>query len=417
MLIGIDASRSLRARRTGTERYSLEIIRHLLALPEASKHHWRLYIDQPPRNVGENAAEWERIVWNSFGIDLSSTSLPGFVEICHLPSKRIWTHRALAQEVITNCPDLLFVPAHVLPFIWPTQRAPATVVTIHDVGYRHFPDAHPVMQRLYLNWSTRWSVWSATRVIAVSQSTAADLHRFYGTPLSKIDVIYEAIVPPNKTTDLTTNDVRNEFRDERHVSGADANYPSQWLQKRFGLTRCYAAYLGSIQPRKNLARLLDAYAFLVAQYDISWDLVLAGGRGWLSEAIYQKRSQLGLDRRVHFTGYISEPDAHELMRSTLFFCLPSLFEGFGLPILEAQSLGVATMTANNSSLPEVAGDAAILVDPTDVDAIAEAMLRLSRDEALRQRLIAAGYKNVKRFSWEKAARETLEVLKKAVGEG
>ena len=141
--------------------------------------------------------------------------------------------------------------------------------------------------------------------------------------------------------------------------------------------------------------------------------MLAGGTGWLSQALDEAVKQRGLADRIQFTGYVADEALPALYRNARFFCFPSLFEGFGLPILEAQSYGVPVMTANNSSLPEIAGDAAILVDPTDVDAIADAMLRLSQDEALRQRLIEAGYQNVKRFSWVKAAQETLAVLKAA----
>ena len=146
---------------------------------------------------------------------------------------------------------------------------------------------------------------------------------------------------------------------------------------------------------------------------MAWDLVLAGAPGWLSDKLMADIEGMGLGDRLHLLGYVADDDLPALLQGARFFCYPSLFEGFGLPVLEAQSYGVPVMTSTNSSLPEVAGDAALLVDPTDVDAIAAAMLRLSQDEALRQQLIEAGYANVRRFSWEKAARETLAVLEKA----
>ena len=175
----------------------------------------------------------------------------------------------------------------------------------------------------------------------------------------------------------------------------------------------YALFIGTIQPRKNLVRLAQAYAGLVKSHAVPWDLVIAGGKGWLSDEVVQAIEDLGLPDRIHLLGYVPEPQLPALLKGARLFCFVSLYEGFGLPILEAQAAGVPVMTANNSSLPEVAGDAAILVDPTDVDAIAEAMLRLSSDEALRQQLIVAGRANVARFSWQKAARETLAVLIKA----
>ncbi len=375
LTIGIDASRAVRARRTGTERYSLEIIRHLLGLPTA--HRWRLYVDAPPRKGTFPARDG--------------------VELCVLPARRAWTHRALAVEVARRPPNVLFVPAHVLPFRF---KLPPSVVTVHDLGYRHVPEGHTRWQRRYLDWSTRWNAWRAQQVIAVSQSTAHDLRQFYGTPVSKIRVIHEApfAAPPEA---------------EAVVDAVAARA----VHERYGLARPYALYVGTIQPRKNIARLVDAYAKLCGHHPIGWDLVLAGGRGWLSDALYARVDALGLGERVRFLGYVPDADLPALYGGAFCFCFPSLFEGFGLPILEAQQQGVPVMTANNSAIPEVAGDAALLVDPLDVDAIAEAMLRLSQNEALRQELIAKGHENVKRFSWEKAARETLAVLERAARNG
>lgn len=368
MLIGVDASRALRARRTGTERYSLEIIRHLVQLPASAAHRWRLYVDAP-------------VPTDTF------PPLP-YVETCLLPPRRMWTHRSLAAELLHRPPDVLFVPSHVIPLVLPPNRLPPAVVTIHDLGYHSFPDAHTRTQRAYLNWSTRWSATAATQVIAVSRATATDITRWTGASASKVRVVHEAAVElPAPTPELV-----------------DA------MRARYALARPYALYVGTIQPRKNLERLIKAYARLP---NPGWDLVVAGGRGWLSDALAAQTARSGVAARVHFPGYVPDAYLPGLLTGATFFCFPSLFEGFGLPVLEAQSLGVPVMTANASSLPEIAGDAALYVDPTDVDAIAAAMLRLSQDEALRQRLIAAGHENVKRFSWEKAARETLAVLEAA----
>ena len=379
MLIGIDASRALRARRTGTERYALELIRHLLALPAAANHQWRLYVDQQPTD-------------GFFSTQIPEAAQPD-VEIRVLPARRLWTHRALAREVVQHKPDVLFIPAHVLPFVLPIRRLPASVVTIHDLGYHYFPEAHPALQRFYLQWSTRWNALAATCLIAVSQATAQDLAHFYGTPAQKIHVVHEAPSPVSATP-----------------SSSGTPLMQVWQ-------RPYALYVGTIQPRKNLGRLIEAYAKLHERYSLTWDLVIAGGSGWLSAGLAARVKTLGLSERIHFTGYVADEELPSLYANAYFFCFPSLFEGFGLPVLEAQSYGAPVMTANNSSLPEIAGDAAILVDPTDVDAIADAMLRLSQDETLRQQLIAAGYRNVQRFSWAKAAQETLAVLVAAAQSG
>ncbi|MEZ4836330.1 MAG: glycosyltransferase family 1 protein [Caldilineaceae bacterium] len=376
MIIGVDASRATGDIVTGTERYSREIIRHLLSLPAAEAHRWRLYTR-------------EDVDPSLFGAD----SLPN-VEIRPLRARRLWTHTALAAEVVRHRPDVLFVPAHVIPLL-PPLLLPPSVVTIHDVGYRHFPQAHTRGQRLYLDASTRWSVSAARRIIAISQFTANDLARFYGVKAGKVDVVYEGVA----SCELRIADC------ELRVAQRSGDVP--------GLSgdRAYALYVGTIQPRKNLGRLIEAFVRICGQVD--WDLVLVGKRGWLSEDLYAAAVRFGVGERVHFPGYLPDDVVDQLMDGALFFAFPSLFEGFGLPVLEAQQKGIPVMTSYNSSLPEIAGDAAILVDPTDVDAIADAMLRLSQDEALRQQLIAAGHENVKRFSWQKAAQETLAVLEKA----
>lgn len=379
MLIGVDASRALRASRTGTERYALEIIHHLLHLPDAVAHQWRLYVDMTPPPT---------FLSSRFG-----KQLPDQVDICLLPQQRLWTHVALAREVRHRPPDVLFIPAHVLPFIIPVHRLPPSVATIHDLGYHRFPQAHSPFQRLYLPWSTRWNARMAAHLIAVSQATATDLQTYYNTPAQKITVIHEA------------------------TSWPQAAWSEQVVRTRYALPASYALYIGTLQPRKNLQRLIHAYHQLDRQQRLTWDLVIAGGGGWESAKLFQLVADLHLGDRVHFLGYVADEALSALYYGAHFFCFPSLFEGFGLPVLEAQRHGVPVMTANNSALPEIAGDAALLVDPTDVDAIADAMLQLSQNEPLRQRLIAAGYENVKRFSWEKAARETLAILEQVARSG
>ncbi len=381
LIIGIDASRSQRPEPTGTERYSRQIISHVLATTYSSQLAFRLYM---PQSCWAEAEKEYRAPRHGGATPQPDSSA---VTVRALPGRWLWSHRALAWEVSRRRPHVLFVPAHVAPFL-PPALLPPTVVTLHDIGYRYFPQAHTLAQRLYLELSTRWSAAAARRIIAVSRQTATDLHRFYGVPEAKISVIHEAPAP--------------------RQAGSEANEDNAPIYER-----PFALYVGTIQPRKNLLRLIEGFERLVHQQRIGWDLVLVGRWGWLSEEYETFVAAKGLAGRVHFPGYLPDGAVAVLMQDALFFAFPSLFEGFGLPVLEAQTTGVPVMCANNSALPEIAGDAALLVDPLDVDAIAAAMLRLSRDEALRQELIAKGYENVKRFSWDKAARETLAVLEEA----
>jgi glycosyltransferase involved in cell wall biosynthesis len=357
------------------------------------------------------------------------------VELRAIPFPRLWTHVRLSAEMLLHPPDVLFVPAHVLPLIHPRR----SVVTVHDLGYLFYPEAHRPADRRYLDWSTRWNAHQAAAVLADSQATKADLVRAYGVDPAKVHVVYlgrdEALAPVRDPEALRA--VWQKYGIIPHSSGrsqpegtvgrpapayaegsgrsSSGRSPTEPAER--GPAPAYLLYVGTLQPRKNLSRLIEAFArlagapaFADVQQSDSLRLVLAGRRGWLYDDLVAQVERLGLAGRVFFPGYVADADLPALYSGALAFVFPSLYEGFGLPVLEAGACGVPVITSNTSSLPEVAGDAALLVDPHDVDAIAEAMYRLVTDEALRQELIRRGIENVKRFSWEKCARETLAVL-------
>lgn len=362
MLVGIDASRAIAARPTGTEIYSRRLIQALLSLK--SGHRFRLYSRTTPQPDLFPETE-ERVI--------------------RLP--RLWTHIGLAWEIARHPPDLLFVPAHVLPPIRPRR----TLVTIHDLGYLAFPRTHPWRQRLYLDLSTRWNAHAATHVLTDSRATRDDLSRHYGIASEKMTVAYPGI-------------------DEslRPVEEAAATTAAK---ARYGIRDDYLLYLGTLQPRKNLRRLVDAFAQLAAHRPSHPpQLVLAGKRGWLCEDLFEQVERLGLDQHVHLPGYVAEEDKAALLSGAIAFVLPSLHEGFGLPVLEAQACGCPVITSTTSSLPEVAGDAALLVDPRDGTAIARAMERIIDDQELRNRLSERGLTNIGRFSWRACAETVMTVI-------
>ncbi len=369
MLIGVDASRALRAQRTGTERYSLELIRHMLALDR--QHQWRLYgPSPPPPGLIETH---ERVSWRV------------------IPMPRLWTHLGLSWEMLTRPPDVLFVPAHVLP-LWRPRR---TVVTVHDLGYRHHPEAHPWRQRLYLEWSTRWNARTATMILADSQATRDDLVSTYHVSPDKVIVAY-----PGRDESL------RQVRDPEALAATRA---------RYNIGPHYILYVGTLQPRKNLVRLIRAFARVITQDEAipaDLELVIAGRPGWLSAPILAEPRRLGIEQRVRFPGYVADEDLAALISGAQIFAYPSLYEGFGFPVLEAQACGVPVLTSTVSSLPEVAGDAAWLVDPEDEEAIAAGLRRLLSDPDLRQDLIRRGRDNVRRFSWERTARQVLDLLER-----
>lgn len=379
MLIGIDASRALRKERTGTENYSWQLIRHLLAL--GSGHRFRLYCPQPPPAGLFDPPDRPHV--DAAGVSPVETRV--------IPWPRLWTHLRLSLEVTRRRPDVLFVPSHVLPLFHPRH----SVVTVHDLGYRLFPEAHKPLDRAYLDLSTRFNAHSAAAVLADSQATKDDLVRFTGVAPARVTVVHLG-------------------RDEMLAPEQDPGRLTE-VQQRLGIASPgqpaprYMLYVGTLQPRKNLVRLVDAFAVARQQHP-DLILVLAGRRGWLADPIFARVEALGLHDAVRFPGYVADADLPALLSGALCFAFPSLHEGFGFPVLEAQACGAPVLAANTSSLPEVAGDGALLVDPLDTDAIAAGLLRLAGDPALRDRLRAAGFANLHRFSWQRCARETLAVL-------
>lgn len=348
MRIAIDASRTTVARITGTEHYSLQMIRALIRLN--TQHTITLYFrDEPPT-------------------DLFPTS--PLVTTKVIPFSRMWTHVRFAAELWRDRPDMTWVPAHTLPALFPGRAA----VTVHDLGYKHFPDAHPANARRYLDWTTRYSARRASVVLADSMATARDLTELYNISSAKIRVVYPGVDAPTK------GDV-----DE--------------VRRKYGLPERYFLCIGTLQPRKNIARLVQAYV-KAAIPDVG--LVLAGAKGWL----YDPKWTEGV-AGIAMPGYVDEADKGALYDGALALVLPSLYEGFGFPVLEAMHSGTPVLCSRTSSLPELAGDAALLVDPLDVDAIADGMVRLANDAALRQSLKAKGYVQALRFTWTAAAKTAL----------
>lgn len=371
MILGIDASRAATGQRTGTEAYAYFLIRALILQTTGSDHRLRLYFNQPPPvALFPEAAHVARVI---------------------IPQRRLWTHLRLGSELRQRPPDLFFTPAHVIPLGY---RGPS-VATIHDLGYEYFPEAHPRRQLTYLRWSTRHNARAGRRVIADSNATRDDLVKFYEVDAAKIEVVYPGVDP-----DL------QRATDEVQIAAA--------LEK-FGIRPPYLLYLGTVQPRKNLIRLVDAFA-MSGLYAEGYSLILAGKSGWLAAPLLDAvgRLPLAVRNRIFFPGYIGETEKNLLLSAASALVFPSLYEGFGFPALEAQACGTPVVCANTSSLPEVVGEGALLVDPLDTGAIAAAMQRVVSEPELRTSLIEAGYANLSRFSWARAAARCLSVLEEAV---
>lgn len=363
MRIAIDASRCTVSKTTGTEHYATQLIHHIIQENEArpTPHLLTLYFRDTP----------------------SEALFPpsGWVQYRIIPFRRAWSHLRFAWALWQDKPDIVFVPAHTLPFCF----AGKAVVTLHDVGYRHFPQAHPLSQRLYLELTTRYSAMRASTIFADSHATAHDLTRFYGVSPHKMHVVYPAVSIPPITTDK----------------------PS--LQAKYGIPARYFLFIGTLQPRKNIARLVQAFQQFQTQYpEQPVGLVLAGNKGWLFEEAWLKSVQ-----NVVITGYIDEADKGALYHHAEALVFPSLYEGFGFPVLEAFGCDTPVIASNTSSLPELVGNGGLLVDPLDSHAIAQAMHRVITDKTMRQQLIQHGREQLARFSWQESAKQALYQLENA----
>lgn len=269
-----------------------------------------------------------------------------------------------------------------LPPVLPGTK---TILTVHDLSYVRAPEtASPVLKR-YLDRVVPWSVQRATHVIADSQATKDDLIQLYGTPPAKISVLLSGV-------------------DSRFKRVEDSNTIEKVLHKYKIPTRDYIFSVGTVQPRKNYARLVEALHRLGDEFG-HLQLVIAGGKGWLDEPIYQTIAQFNMAGRVHMIGFAEDADLPTLYSAARLTAYPSLYEGFGFPILESMACGTPVLTSNLSSMPEVAGEAALQVDPYSCEAMAQGLRQLLSDADLYKTLHQRGYDQARRFTWERAASE------------
>lgn len=310
----------------------------------------------------------------------------------------MWTpsHHRFEQTLLSL--ELRFTPLDVLhspDFIPPFRRRCRSIITIHDLAFLLYPQFLTKSGARHYGQIDQ-AVRHTDHIIAVTESTRRDIVRLLGVPEQMITVIYEA---PRRFFHLLP-DVDLKPR----------------LQRRFGLERDFVLFVGTIEPRKNVPTLLGAFQQLLDHYHPEVDLVLAGAPGWLTDDIYALSDRLGLKGRVHFLGRVSDEELVWLYNAAQMLVLPSFYEGFGLPPLEAMACGTPVIVSNVSSLPEVVGDAGLLVDPTNANDLTVAIWRLLSDQVLREDLIAKGYRRVACFSWERAAHETLELYRRVAGQ-
>ena len=301
-----------------------------------------------------------------------------------------WTQTRFGWEIFREKPEVLWMPMHSLPYL--RSRKTKTVVTIHDLAFKFFPDHFPRRDLCRLNWFTDYAARRADKLIAVSNSTKKDLLKIYPEIREeKIKVIYHG---------YDKEIFREDISDEK-IRKITAKYQIPAMR--------YIIYVGALQPRKNLNVLVEAFENLrqdKAYQDLR--LVVAGDVGWLFENFLKKVTD---NPNIIVTGKFETKDLPALLKGAQVFVLPSLYEGFGLPALEAMACGVPVVAANNSSLVEIVGEVGVLFDPYSSQNLTEVLKKVLEDNNWRDKLRKKGLEKTKDFSWEKCARETLEWLK------
>jgi glycosyltransferase involved in cell wall biosynthesis len=363
-------------RAAGISRYIAGLLRGLQQVDGVNGY--TVYVGKTPPTAG---------LFHADNFSVERSSLP-----TERPLARVaWEQVAQPLLLAARRPDLLHSLAFVSPLLW----TGASVVTIYDLSFLTTPERFHAINRLYLSTMTRVSARRARRVAAISESTRADVIRLLGIDPGRVDVVYpsleERFRPPGRD-DIAT------------------------FIRRKGLPQRFILHVGTLEPRKNLGKLIRAFAQVHGQ-DSDLKLVLAGGKGWGCDAIFAAVQEFGLSNEVVFPGYVPVEELPLWYGASTAFAYPSLYEGFGLPVLEALACGAPVVTSNGSSLPEAAGDAALQVDATDVDALAAALVRLVSDEALRANLRQRGLVHAGRFTTERMGREMVRVYDRAVAAG
>jgi len=367
MIIGIDASRANRKRKTGVEWYSYHLIQELKKISLDPGDKFILYtpfklqgpLAELPNNWEEKVLKWS--------------------------PKYLWTQIRLAWEMLFHPPDLLFVPAHCLPLFSSVKKA----VTVHDLGFKHFAKTYSLFQRIFYSLSHYWSLKMAQKIIVPSEFTKNDILKIFYPLRGKITVI-----PLGYSSKEISSNIKSD---------------SNLILDKYRIKKPFFFYLGRLEKKKNVLGMIKAYQKLRKYKDEIEipDLVLGGKHGYGYEEI---KKEILVSENIKEIGYIASEDLSVLYSSALALVFPSFYEGFGLPLIEAMANNCPVLSSNAGSLPEVGGEAVLYFNPSDSEDIKNAMLRIIKDKELRKNLIKKGGERVQSFSWQKCAQSTKKVL-------
>jgi len=377
MIIGIDGNEANVEKRVGVNQYAFELLKNIHKLQDEWKGKLRFIVylkNEPRKDLPRQNSYWQYKVIKGRGLWIISKLMPDLF---------------LNREK----PNVFFTPSHYLPPFAPCPM----VCTIHDLGYLKFSEQF----KKYDFWQLR--IWSAISIfiskaiIAVSNSTKKEIVRHYPFASKKIFVTHHGYDKSRFNIEISKNDVRR-------------------VRDKYAIVNDYVLFIGTLKPSKNIEGLLEAWKLLV-QKRPKIRLVIAGKKGWLYDSIFKKASKPRFKDSVIFTGFISEEDKPALIAGAKLFVLPSFWEGFGMDVVNAMACGTAVVVSRVASLPEVVGQAGVLVNPEDPEDIARGMSKVfDMDRVKYNGLVKKGLSRVKRFSWEKTARKTLAILEKTATE-
>lgn len=361
LMIGIDGNEANVVNKVGSSEYALRLLQEFERI-KTNELQFCVYLkDNPGNNMPAVSTNWRYKV---------------------VRPKKLWTQIALPSHLFfaRKKPDVFFTPGHYSPRFC----AIPTAISIMDTAYLWYPQFFKKSDLYQLeNW-TNYSVKRAKKIFTISNSARNDIIKFYNKKIDDVIVTYPGI----------------KMKNEKIISFGQ-------LQKKYNITSPFVLFVGTLQPRKNITRLIEALS-KINNNDL--ELVIIGKKGWMYEDILKAPDKYNVAQKVVFLDFVNDEDLPSFYSHARCFVLPSLYEGFGLPILEAMTYGCPVITSSISSLPEAGGDAALYIDPENTKDIADKITQVLSDEKLRSEMIEKGYKQIKKFSWEKTAKETLSVL-------
>lgn len=374
MIIGIDGNEANVKNRVGVNQYAAELLNALYNLPQAKKDQWVVYLKNPPlSHLPKERKGWRYKI---------------------LPGSGLWVLVYLTPYLwgTSQRPHVLFTPSHYTPPLLPFPQ----VLSIMDLGYLAFPRQFRKRDFIQLKYWGAWSMRKAKKIIAISKSTKQEIEEHYPWARGKVEVTYPGY-------DREHFNTRVEDREIRRV------------KEKYGVEGDYILFLSTLKPSKNVEGLIEAFKLLITIYHLPFTLVIAGKKGWLYEDIFKLVQELNLEDRVVFTDFISEEDKAGLLAGARVLASPSFWEGFGMHVLEAMACGTPVVVSNVGSLPEIVGEAGILVDPYEPENIARGLKKVvSMPETEYNRLQREIIAQAQKFSWQKTAKKTLKVLESVV---